>query len=64
MQHKYRLGQTVNLAPSLLRKFEVAQNFRVLQHMPALDGELEYLIKGVGDMEARRVKERELTARR
>lgn len=64
MQHKYRLGQTVNIAPALLRKFEVAQNFTVIQHLPSLEGELQYRIKGPGGADVRVVTERTLTARR
>lgn len=61
-EHKFKLGDIVSMAPSMLRPLAGPQVYEVTRLLPERDGELQYRVKGVDETHERVVRESELFA--
>jgi len=57
--HKYRIGQVVQLIPSISRKVP-GSSFEITKQLPESSGEFEYLIKSMNERHERVMRESEL----
>jgi hypothetical protein len=58
--HKFRLGQRVSLAVSVLRHGAASGAYTIIKKLPERDGEFDYRIKSVSESHERVVRESEL----
>jgi len=59
-EHKFRAGQRVTLAPSLMNRSAAGGGYVVTKQLPARDGEFEYRIKSMSEPHERVARESEL----
>jgi hypothetical protein len=59
--HKFRLGQSVRLSPTLFNRDAARGSYAVTRQLPERDGQLEYQIKSLGEPHERVVKESDLS---
>ena len=57
--HKFKLGQTVFLQPTILNRVAARSAFEVTKQLPERDGQFEYQIKSSREPHERVVKESE-----
>ena len=60
--HKFKLGQTVFLQPTILNREAARGAYEVIQLLPARDGQFEYRIKSSSEPHERAVKEHEISS--
>ena len=58
--HKFRLGQRVTLAESVLRGNAARGAYMIIKRLPERDGEFDYRIKSVSESHERVARESEL----
>jgi hypothetical protein len=59
--HKFKLGQTVFLQPTILNRVAARSAFEVTKQLPERDGQFEYRIKSSREPHERGVRESELS---
>jgi hypothetical protein len=58
--HKFRIGERVELIPSLSERFAATGMYEVVRQLPTTDGEFGYRIKSIQEPYERVVKESQL----
>jgi hypothetical protein len=60
--HKFKLGRSVFLQPTMFNRDAARGAFEVTKQLPERDGQLEYRIKSASEPHERVVKENELSS--
>lgn len=61
--HKFKVGQSVTLAPARQAMPASSREYKIVRLLPAEGGQLQYRIKGVGETFERIARESELSRR-
>ena len=61
--HKFKLGQSVYLQPTIFNRDASSGVYAVTRQLPEKDGQFEYQIKGLSEPHERLVKESDLSSR-
>jgi hypothetical protein len=60
MAHKFRIGQKVMLAPTVMQRQAAAGPYVIIRQLPERNGEFEYRIKSAAEAHERVARESEL----
>jgi hypothetical protein len=60
--HKFKLGQSVQLQPTIFNRDAARGSYAVTRQLPERDGQFEYQIKSLSESHERVVKESDLSS--
>jgi hypothetical protein len=58
--HKFRIGEKVELVPSIYERFAATRTYQVVRQLPTSNGELGYRIKSAREPHERIVRKSQL----
>jgi hypothetical protein len=58
--HKFKIGQTVQLIPSVMNRGAVGREYKILRQLPETGGEFSYRVRSPSEPHERVVKENDL----
>jgi hypothetical protein len=61
--HKFKIGQTVQLQPTMLNRGSSGRDYKVLRLLPEILGEFSYRVRSASEPHERVVKEKDLRRR-
>jgi hypothetical protein len=58
--HKFKIGQTVQLLPTMQKRGASARDYKILKLLPEILGEFSYRVRSASEPHERVVKEKDL----